>query len=122
MGEYMKLVVAEKPSVGKAYASVLGATESKNGYMEGNGYIVSWCFGHLVELFKPDDYTDDWGVYWRYDTLPMIPMDWKHKVSESSKEQYKVLESLMRHTDVAIQKFIYSIYFFFITVCPCFSH
>lgn len=96
----MKLVVAEKPSVGKAYASVLGATENKNGYMEGNGYLVSWCIGHLVELFKPDDYSDEWGGYWKYETLPMIPLEWKHKVSTLSKAQYDILAQLMNRDDV----------------------
>ncbi len=96
----MKLVVAEKPSVGKAYASVLGATENKNGYMEGNGYIVSWCIGHLVELFKPDDYSDTWSGLWSYETLPIIPEQWKHKVSEAAKEQYEVLENLLNREDV----------------------
>lgn len=100
MGDEMKLVVAEKPSVGKAYALVLGATENKNGYMEGNGYLVSWCIGHLVELFKPDDYSDDWGGYWKYEILPMIPSEWKHKVSTSSKAQYDVLVQLMNREDV----------------------
>ena len=96
----MRLVIAEKPSVGQSIANVIGAKEKKQGYMEGNGYIVSWCFGHLVELYKPDDYSDTWSGNWNYDTLPMIPENWGHKISENSKEQYKVLEQLLNREDV----------------------
>lgn len=56
----MQLVIAEKPSVAQSIAGVIGANERKDGYMEGNGYIVSWCVGHLVELAQPDAYFDTW--------------------------------------------------------------
>lgn len=66
----MQLVIAEKPSVAQSIAKVLGADERKDGYMEGNGSIVSWCVGHLVELAQPDAYFDAWKK-WTYDSLPM---------------------------------------------------
>ena len=68
----MKLVIAEKPSAGMALASVLGADKRGDGYMEGNGYIVSWCFGHLAELANADAYDEKYGK-WSYDDLPSFP-------------------------------------------------
>lgn len=95
----MQLVIAEKPSVAKSIAAVLGAGKSDDGYVEGNGYIVSWCVGHLVELFAPDDYDDKYKKY-SFDTLPILPSDFKMKVSESTVKQYKVLKSLMLSSDI----------------------
>ena len=88
-----KLVVAEKPSVAKSIAKVLGADERKDGYMEGNGFIVSWCVGHLVELAQPDAYSDAWKK-WTYDSLPMIPEHWQHEVKKDTVAQYRVDASL----------------------------
>ena len=68
----MQLVIAEKPSVAKSIAEVLGATVKKDGYLEGNGYLVSWCIGHLIELAKPESYHEEWKK-WSYDCLPMFP-------------------------------------------------
>ena len=93
----MQLVISEKPSVANSIAQVLGATDRKNGYMEGNGYIVSWCVGHLVELAQPDAYGEQYGK-WIYDSLPIIPDTWKHMVKEDTKDQYHVLYQLM-HDD-----------------------
>ena len=70
----MQLVIAEKPSVAQAVARVIGADERKDGYMEGNGYIVSWCIGHLVELAQPDAYSDAWKK-WNYESLPRRDKD-----------------------------------------------
>lgn len=70
MEENMELFIAEKPSVGKAIAAAIGATESKNGYMEGHGSIVTWCLGHLIELAMPEDYNKDFAT-WRYKDLPI---------------------------------------------------
>ena len=67
----MQLVIAEKPSVARSIAEVLGATDKKNGYLEGNGYIVSWCVGHLVELAQPDAYGERYGK-WSYENLPIL--------------------------------------------------
>ena len=94
-----KLVVAEKPSVAKSIAKVLGADERKDGYMEGNGFIVSWCVGHLVELAQPDAYSDAWKK-WTYDSLPMIPEHWQHEVKKDTVAQFRVLKELMHDTRV----------------------
>ena len=75
------LVVAEKPSVGRAFAEVLGAKEKKDGYMEGNGYTVTWCIGHLVEPLEPEGYDERYRK-WRYEDLPIIPGDFKGSGSD----------------------------------------
>ena len=95
----MQLVIAEKPSVAQAIASVIGADERKDGYMEGSGFIVSWCVGHLVELAQPDAYFDAWKK-WTYESLPMIPEVWQHEVKRDTAAQYKVLRELMHDTRV----------------------
>ena len=91
------LVVTEKPSVAQSIARVIGAGERKDGYMEGNGYLVSWCIGHLVELAQPDAYSDAWKK-WDYESLPMIPEQWRTEVKSGTSAQYKVLKNLM-HDD-----------------------
>ena len=95
----MKLVLAEKPSVAQSIAKVLGADRSEDGYLEGNGYIVSWCIGHLVELAQPEDYDEKYSK-WRYADLPIFPADWKYKVSSATKKQFGVLKRLMARDDV----------------------
>ena len=70
----MKLVLAEKPSVAQSIAKVLGATKREDGYIEGNGYIVSWCVGHLVELAEPEVYDEKYSK-WTYNDLPIFPID-----------------------------------------------
>ena len=95
----MQLVVTEKPSVGRSISGVIGALESKDGYMEGNGYIVSWCIGHLVELAQPDAYSDAWKK-WDYAGLPMIPEEWQTEVKGSTAAQYKILKGLMHDARV----------------------
>ena len=95
----MQLVIAEKPSVAQSIAKVLGADERKDGYMEGNGSIVSWCVGHLVELAQPDAYSDAWKK-WTYDSLPMIPEHWQHEVKKDTVAQFRVLKELMHDTRV----------------------
>ncbi len=95
----MQLVIAEKPSVAQAIAHVIGAKERKDGYMEGNGYLVSWCIGHLVELAAPESYCEEWKK-WNYATLPMIPDIWQHEVKSDTAAQYQVLNKLMHDTKV----------------------
>ena len=95
----MQLVITEKPSVAQSIAKVLGADERKDGYMEGNGSIVSWCVGHLVELAQPDAYSDAWKK-WTYDSLPMIPEHWQHEVKKDTVAQFRVLKELMHDTRV----------------------
>ena len=96
----MQLVVTEKPSVAQAVSRVIGAGERKDGYMEGNNYIVSWCIGHLVELAQPDAYSDTWKK-WSYESLPMIPEEWQTEVKSGTAAQYKVLKGLMHREDVS---------------------
>ena len=93
------LVVAEKPSVGAAYAKVLGATNRQDGYWEGNGYLVSWCVGHLVELAPPNVYDAKY-VKWSIADLPILPEKWQYLVSASTKKQFGILQKLMHRPDV----------------------
>ena len=93
----MELVIAEKPSVAQSIAAVLGATQRKDGYLEGNDYLVSWCVGHLVELAQPESYEETWKK-WSYDSLPIIPQEWQHEVKSDTKAQYQILKKLM-HDD-----------------------
>ncbi len=95
----MQLVVTEKPSVAQAIAHVIGAGERKDGYMEGNGYLVSWCIGHLVELAQPDAYSDAWKK-WSYESLPMIPEEWQTEIKSGTAAQYKVLKNLMHDSRI----------------------
>ena len=88
----MKLVLAEKPSVAMSLSKVIGANQRGDGYMEGNGYIVSWCVGHLVELSQPEAYDEKYAK-WRYDDLPILPEHWQYQVSTSTKKQFGILKS-----------------------------
>lgn len=88
----MKLVLAEKPSVAQSIAKVLGANKRNDGYLEGNGYLVSWCVGHLVELAQPEAYDEKYGK-WVYKDLPIFPMDWKYEVSPATKKQFTILKN-----------------------------
>ena len=95
-----QLVIAEKPSVARSIAAVIGATDRQEGYLQGNGYLVSWCIGHLVELAQPDAYSDAWKK-WNYESLPMIPEEWQTEVKSGTAAQYKVLKGLMHREDVS---------------------
>lgn len=95
----MKLVLAEKPSVAQSIAKVLGANKREDGYLEGNGYVVSWCVGHLVELAQPEAYGEQYGK-WRYNDLPIFPSDWKYEVSSGTKKQFGILKKLMNRNDI----------------------
>ena len=94
-----RLVISEKPSVAMSYAKVLGATSRKDGYLEGNGYLVSWCVGHLVELAPPNVYDEKY-VKWSIADLPILPKKWQYLVSASTKKQFGVLKDLMNRPDV----------------------
>ena len=96
----MKLVLAEKPSVAQSIAKVLGASKREDGYLQGNGYIVSWCVGHLVELAQPEAYDPRYSK-WAYADLPILPMDWQYEVSSGTKKQFTILKKLMDRDDVA---------------------
>lgn len=95
----MQLVITEKPSVAKSIAEVLHATEHKNGYLQGNGYLVSWCVGHLVELASADIYREEWRK-WAYETLPIIPDVWQYQVKENTRKQYEILKGLFHNPEV----------------------
>ena len=95
----MKLVIAEKPSVAQSLAAVIGAAARKDGYLEGNGWRVSWCVGHLARLADADAYNPDYAK-WRYDDLPILPEHWQMVVSKDKKKQFDVLKQLMNAQDV----------------------
>lgn len=97
----MKLVIAEKPSVGNTIAKVIGANRTRgDGYTEGNGYIVSWCFGHLVTLAAPEDYDKRYGKPWKLSNLPILPEKFLWTVPESTAPQFEILKGLMQRPDV----------------------
>ncbi len=93
------LVIAEKPSVAKSIAKVLGANNNETGYMEGHGYIVSYCFGHLCEYAMPEVYDEAYGK-WNRDSLPIMPEKWRLTVSKDKKEQFEVLKGLLNRDDI----------------------
>lgn len=95
----MILVLGEKPSVGQALAKVLGARQRRKGYLEGNGYIVSWCLGHLAEYVSPEAY-DERYQKWEFSDLPIIPGEWRLAVAEDKKAQFNVLKMLLNLRDV----------------------
>ena len=94
-----KLVIAEKPSVARSIAGVIGATEKHAGYLEGNGYVVSWCIGHLVSFADAGRY-DERFKKWRYEDLPILPEPWQYIIPDDKKQQFDVLRSLMERDDV----------------------
>lgn len=96
----MKLVLAEKPSVAQSIAKALGANKREDGYLEGSGYVVSWCVGHLVELAQPEAYDEKYSK-WAYADLPIFPADWRYEVSVGTKKQFAILKKLMTRDDVA---------------------
>ena len=95
----MKLVIAEKPSVAQSLAAVIGATARKNGYLEGNGWRVSWCVGHLAGLADADSYDPKYAK-WRCDDLPILPEHWQMVVGKDKKKQFDILKKLMNAPDV----------------------
>ena len=96
----MILVIAEKPSVAQTIAAVLGAKEKKDGFLTGSGYIVSWCVGHLVGLAEAAAYGEQYKK-WSYDSLPILPQEWKYTVSADKEKQFKTLKELMHRADVS---------------------
>lgn len=96
-----RLVIAEKPSVAQSIAKVLKAKSRKDGYLEGNGYLVSWCVGHLVGLADAKDYDEKYEK-WNLPDLPILPDSWKLVVSPGKTKQFKIVKDLMNHSDVAV--------------------
>lgn len=94
-----QLVIAEKPSVAQSLASVLGAKQRRDGYLEGNGWLVSWCVGHLAGLADADAYAPEYAK-WRMDDLPILPESWRFTIAKDKREQFDVLRTLLRREDV----------------------
>ena len=95
----MKLVIAEKPSVAISIAKVIGANKKKDGYYEGNGYRVSWCVGHLIQMANPNAYDEKYAK-WNMADLPIIPSDYKYEVAKATKKQFNILKKLMNDKEV----------------------
>ena len=95
----MKLVITEKPSVAQSIALVLGAKSRKDGYFDGNGYIVSWCLGHLFELARAESYGEKYAK-WKREDLPIIPAKWEFVISKDKNERFAILRELMLRNDV----------------------
>ena len=96
----MKLVICEKPSVGAAVAAALGVTGKKDGYIENDKYIISWCIGHLVQLSEAAAYGEQYKK-WSYDSLPILPQEWQYTVAADKGKQFKILKDLMHRADVS---------------------
>ena len=96
---YNKLVICEKPSVAKSLSKVIGATKHNDGYFSGNGYAVSFCFGHLAELAQADSYDERYGK-WRYEDLPILPQNWQYAVSDAKRKQFEILSKLMHDDNI----------------------
>ncbi|HEL1204695.1 TPA: DNA topoisomerase III [Streptococcus equi subsp. zooepidemicus] len=94
-----KLVIAEKPSVAISIAKVIGARKKKDGYYEGNGYRVSWCVGHLIQMANPDAYDEKYAK-WNMADLPIIPKEYKYEVAKSTKKQFAILKKLMNDKEI----------------------
>ncbi len=95
-----ELVIAEKPSVARSIAEVLGAREKHDGYLQGHGFIVSWCVGHLIASAVPEEYDEKFKV-WKYEDLPIIPDDWKYTVIAQTSKQFTVIKKLMHDKSVS---------------------
>ena len=94
------LIICEKPSVAKTIAGALGAKEQKDGYIQGNGLLVSWCIGHLVSMADAGSY-DERFKKWRYEDLPILPEDWKYTLTPGKERQFAILKELMHSADVS---------------------
>ena len=95
----MELVIAEKPSVALSIAKAIGAKNKKDGYYEGNGYRVSWCVGHLIQMANPDSYDEKYAK-WNIDDLPIIPSEYQYDVAKATKKQFNTLKKLMNDKEI----------------------
>jgi len=95
----VQLVIAEKPSVARSIAAVIGATERQNGYWQGGGYLVSWCIGHLVSFAEAGQYDEKY-CKWRYEDLPILPQPWQFIVPDEKKQQFETVRALLNCPDV----------------------
>lgn len=94
-----KLIITEKPSVARDFARVLGVSGNKNGSIENDNYVISWCYGHLVEMSYPEKYDEKYKT-WRLEDLPFLPKEYKYGVIENSKDQYAVVNGLLHREDI----------------------
>ena len=96
----MKLIITEKPSQAAAICAALGVNEEKkhDGYIEGGDTIATWCLGHLVEMAPPESYGEQYKK-WSYETLPIIPKDWKSMVKQATRRQFSIVKNLMQRKD-----------------------
>ena len=95
----VQLVIAEKPSVARSIAAVIGATEKQNGYWQGGGYLVSWCIGHLVSFAEAGQYDEKY-CKWKYEDLPILPQPWQFIVPDEKKQQFEIVRALLNRPDV----------------------
>ena len=96
----MKVLVSEKPSVAMEFAKALKvSTTKKNGYLEGNDWLITWCVGHLVTMSYPEKYDENLKL-WRLDTLPFIPQEWKYELIPNTQKQFEIVKSLITREDV----------------------
>ncbi len=95
-----QLIIAEKPSVAKDIAKAIGQFETKDGYLENNDYVVTWCYGHLITNAMMEDYDESLKM-WSLDTLPFIPKTWRTKIIEKSKSQFYNVKILIERSDVS---------------------
>ena len=96
----LRLVIAEKPSVAQTIAAALGVKGKQDGYIEGGGYLISWCVGHLVQLAEAAAYGEQYRK-WSYDSLPILPQNWQYTVAADKGKQFKLLRELMHRADVS---------------------
>ena len=94
-----KLIITEKPSVARDFARVLKVNGNNNGFIENDTYVISWCFGHLVEMLYPESY-DERYKKWHLEDLPFLPKDYKYGVIERSKDQYALVNRLLHRDDI----------------------
>ena len=95
----MRLVIAEKPSVAQSIAAVLNVKKRHDGYLEGGGYLVSWCFGHLAELADAASYNADYAK-WTMKDLPIVPLNYRFTIRGDKQKQFDILRELLRREDV----------------------
>ena len=95
----VQLVIAEKPSVARSIAAVIGASEKQTGYWQGSGYLVSWCIGHLVSFAEAGQYDEKY-CKWRYEDLPILPQPWQFIVPDEKKQQFEIVRALLNRPDV----------------------
>ena len=95
-----RLVIAEKPSMAQTIAAALGIKGKQDGYIEGNGYLISWCVGHLVQLAEAAAYGEQYKK-WSFDSLPILPEEWQYAVDPDKGKQFKTIKELMHRADVS---------------------